>query len=379
LAKPQISLADLVRQGSARAKPGAAPASAAHLRPVTGFGSNPGDLAMLGFVPEALPAGAPLVVALHGCTQTAAGYDQGCGWSSLAARHGFALLLPEQRQANNPNRCFNWFEPGDTTRGRGEAESIRQAIAHLVARHGLDARRVFITGLSAGGAMATAMLATYPEVFAAGAIIAGLPYGSAATMPEAFEAMAAGRPRPAAEWAGLVRAASPHRGPWPRVAVWQGEADTTVRPANAAEIVKQWTTLHGLKAAPATVPATPGHTHRVWRDAAGVPLVEQHAIAGMAHGVPIDAASGVGRKAPFILDVGVSSSQRIAAFFGIAAAEAPHPAVAAEVGRPGVIAIGRDSVARVAPPPPAASEAWPGRDPGTVIRKALALAGLLKN
>ncbi|GGC33286.1 LpqC, poly [Siccirubricoccus deserti] len=376
MGKPYFSLADLVRQGGARMKPANA-ASAPHLRPVTGFGSDPGHLAMLAFVPDGLPVGAPLVVALHGCTQTAAGYDQGCGWSTLAARHGFALLLPEQRQANNPNRCFNWFEPGDTTRGQGEAESIRQAIAHLVAQHSLDARRIFITGLSAGGAMTAAMLATCPEVFAAGAIIAGLPYGSAASMPQAFEAMAGGRPRGAAAWAGLVRAASPHRGPWPRVAVWQGEADTTVRPANAAELVKQWTALHGLADAPVTVPAEPGHTHRAWRDAAGVPLVEYHGIAGMAHGVPVDPASGVAAAAPFILDVGVSSTQRIAAFFGIAAAEAPRPVAPSELaGR--VIAIGRDGAAQVAPPRRDTSGPWPGTGPDQVIRKALAAAGLLK-
>jgi feruloyl esterase len=376
LAKPQISLADLVRRGTARA--GAGDASTAHLRPLTGFGSNPGGLDMLAFLPEALPAGAPLVVALHGCTQTAAGYDEGCGWSTLAARHGFALLLPEQRRCNNPNRCFNWFDPADTTRGRGEAESIHQAIGHLVAQHGLDARRVFVTGLSAGGAMASVMLATYPEVFAAGAIIAGLPYGSAGSMPEAFEAMATGRPRPAAEWAGLVRAASAQAGPWPRVAVWQGEADPTVRPANATEIVKQWTALHGLEDIAATVEAMPGHTQHRWHDAAGVPLVEHHAIAGMAHGVPIDSAGGVGRAAPFILDVGVSSTQSIAAFFGIAAAEAPRVAPAQGLaGR--VIAIGRDGAARVeAPPRRAAASAWPGIDPGQVIRKALAVTGLLK-
>src|SRR5689334_23050100 len=185
---------------------------------------------MLEFVPEDLPAGAPLVVALHGCTQTAGGYDRGTGWSTLAAREGFALLLPEQRQGNNANRCFNWFEPGDTRRDQGEAASIRQMVAHMVERHRLDPQRVFVTGLSAGGAMASVMLATYPEVFAAGAILAGLPYGAAHSMPEAFEAMTTGRPRPARDWAEAVRRASPHRGPWPRVSVWQGEADTTVRP-----------------------------------------------------------------------------------------------------------------------------------------------------
>src|SRR4051812_18114873 len=128
-------------------------APSAHLGDVTAFGSNPGNLRMFTYVPERRPVGAPLVVVLHGCTQTAAGYDEGAGWSTLAERYGFALLLPEQQRANNPNNCFNWFLPGDIRRGQGEALSIYQMIEHMVADEKLDRRRVFVTGLSAGGAM----------------------------------------------------------------------------------------------------------------------------------------------------------------------------------------------------------------------------------
>ncbi len=137
------------------------------LQPLAGFGPNPGALAAKFHVPNGLEEGAPLVVVLHGCTQTAAGYDYHSGWSRLADEAGFALLFPEQQRANNPNLCFNWFLPGDARRGSGEALSIRQMIETMVATHGLDRTRIFITGLSAGGAMASAMLASYPEVFAA--------------------------------------------------------------------------------------------------------------------------------------------------------------------------------------------------------------------
>ena len=115
---------------------------------------NPGALRMLAFVPPGLAPGAPLVVVLHGCTQTAAGYDAAAGWSALATAHGFALLFPEQVRGNNANGCFNWFETGDSRRGGGEAASIAHAVAAAVAQHRLDPARVFITGLSAGGAMA---------------------------------------------------------------------------------------------------------------------------------------------------------------------------------------------------------------------------------
>jgi poly(hydroxyalkanoate) depolymerase family esterase len=343
---------------------------------------------MFAFVPEGLPEGAPLVVALHGCTQNAAGYDRGCGWSDLARQLGFALLLPEQRQANNPNRCFNWFEPGDTARDAGEAASIRQMVAHMLAAHRLDPRRVFVTGLSAGGAMTSVMLATYPEVFAAGAIIAGLPHGAASNMQEAFEAMASGRPRPARGWGDLVRAASPHRGPWPRVSVWQGEADSTVRPVNAEQILRQWTDLHGHSGAPVPEPTTDGHRHRVWRDAAGTILLESHSIAGMAHGVPIHPGEGEqrgGLAGPFILDAGISSTHRIAAFFGLGGAPAAAAMPARSVVPAGIIAIGRDGEARLGAraerPAPAGQAEAPapyGFDPGRVIRRALEAAGLLK-
>ena len=106
------------------------------------------------------------------------------------------------RQANG---CFNWFQSGDIERGHGEAASIRQMVATMVSDHGIDPARVFVTGLSAGGAMTSVMLATYPEVFAGGAIIAGLPYGAATNMQQAFETMYRCPPRAARAWGELVR------------------------------------------------------------------------------------------------------------------------------------------------------------------------------
>src|SRR5690349_17222082 len=129
------------------------------LREVRDFGSNPGNLRMFGYRPSTLADNPALVVVLHGCTQTAAGYDLGAGWSTLADRYGFALLLPEQRRSNNPNGCFNWFQPGHSRRGQGEPLSIRQMIEKSVLDYGIDRRRIFVTGLSAGGAMASIMLA----------------------------------------------------------------------------------------------------------------------------------------------------------------------------------------------------------------------------
>ncbi len=127
------------------------------------FGSNPGGLRMFSFAPDNLQPAPGLVVVLHGCGQTAAAYDLGAGWSMLARHYGFALLMPEQQSLNNANGCFNWFNPDDIARDRGEACSIRQMIARAVDDIGIDRTRIFVTGLSAGGAMTSVMLATYPK------------------------------------------------------------------------------------------------------------------------------------------------------------------------------------------------------------------------
>ena len=151
-----------------------APAADDRLSDLAGVRPNPGDLLGRYYVPAGLKGPAPLVVVLHGCTQNAAVYDHGSGWSRLADKNGFSLLFPEQKRANNPLLCFNWFSGTDNKRGMGEAASIANMIAAMKKAHAIDPARIFVTGLSAGGAMASAMLATYPDIFAGGAIIAGV-------------------------------------------------------------------------------------------------------------------------------------------------------------------------------------------------------------
>ena len=292
------------------------------LREVRDFGSNPGNLRMFTYAPDPLPSSAALTVVLHGCTQTAVGYDYGAGWSTLADRHRFALLFPEQQPSNNLGRCFNWFQPEDSARDHGEALSIRQMIEHFIRTHEIDRRRLFVTGLSAGGATTSVMLATYPELFAGGAIIAGAPYRCATSSAEALASMFQGKVRSAQEWGDLVRAASPHRGPWPKVSVWHGDADLTVAVVNAAEVIKQWTNVHGLPAAPSRQEIVDGHPRRVWVNAAGEDVIEEYIISGMSHGAPIAISTGEqrhGAAGPFSLDVGISSSYHMVTFWGLTA------------------------------------------------------------
>lgn len=285
-----------------------------------GFGTDPGNLRARCHVPEGLAAGAPLVVVLHGCTQTAADYDRGSGWSTLADRHGFALLYPQQRAANNANRCFNWFAAGDVTRDLGEVASIRQMIASMTATYATDPARVFVTGLSAGGAMTMALLATYPEVFAGGAVIAGLPYGTAHSVGDAFQRMrGAGLPA-APALAALIRAAAPAPPRWPTLSVWHGTADQTVSPANMEAIVGAWAEVQGLALAQVDVDGVAGQQRRRWRGSDGQVRIEAYSIAGLGHGTPIDPTGpdAVGAAMPFMLACGIGSTQRIAAGWGIA-------------------------------------------------------------
>ena len=373
------------------------PGAGSPLVEISGFGTNPGALKMFAFVPEQLLPPRALVVVLHGCGQTAAGYDFGTGWSTLAKRYGFALLMPEQQASNNANTCFNWFNPGDIARGRGEAASIRQMVARMVADHKLDSRRIFITGLSAGGAMTSVMLATYPDVFAGGAIIAGLPYGIASNVREALGGMMQSTSRPAGKLGDLVRRASKHRGPWPKVSVWHGSADRTVNPGNANEIVKQWLDVHKLPAAPMSMGDVDGHPREVWWNEDGETVVESYTITDMAHGTPLGLAGNderYGAEGAFLIEAGISSSYHIANFFGLTervspASEAARPAQAPKIVPSAATESlqSSDIAARlwsrthkpVREHKPAPREPKRrGIDVGSVITRALTAAGLMK-
>jgi poly(hydroxyalkanoate) depolymerase family esterase len=319
------------RLGALRQRPpGLADFADSRLAPFQDFGSNPGRLGAWAYIPDGLPEGGPLVVVLHGCTQSARGYDHGAGWSAAAERHGFAVLFPEQQRSNNPNLCFNWFQPQDARRGGGEALSIRQMVNALQVRHAIDRGRVFVSGLSAGGAMAAVMLATYPDVFAGGVVIAGLPFGTAHTVPEAFDRMRGHGEFSADALANLVRSASKHAGPWPTLSVWHGTSDMTVDFSNATALVDQWRALHGVTEAPSSTGRVESYPHRVWRDATGREVIEEYVITGAGHGTPLSTlGADHGETAgPYMLEAGISSTQHSLRFWGIASAtpKAARPA-----------------------------------------------------
>jgi len=283
------------------------------------FGANPGNLGMYEYVPSG-GASIPLVVALHGCQQSVADYDRGTGWSLLAEQEGFALVLPQQRTGNNCQGCFNWFQLEDISPRSGEAASIYSMIMKTMHDHPIDRDRVFITGLSAGGAMACALLASFPHIFEAGAIIAGLPYGAANGSFDAFRAMSYVDSRTSREWGDLVRKLQPQTPPrkWPKVSIWHGDRDATVVPENAAALVRQWTDLHQVRIEDHYFDRVDGQSRHTWRDPNGKTVVELYKIEGMAHGVPINSKySGPGLPDYYSLDAGISSTYHIAKTWGL--------------------------------------------------------------
>lgn len=294
------------------------------LTQVTGFGSNPGNLLMYTHVPAGMPANAPLVVVMHGCTQTASAIEA-TGWSSAANLYKFYVVYPQQQSANNGSSCFNWFEVGDQARDSGEALSIKQMVDHMKASYSIDASRVYVTGFSAGAYMVPVMLATYPDVFSAGAVNAGGPYKCATSSSNAFTCMNGTVDKTPSAWGDLVRNAYPgYTGPRPKVVLWQGLSDTTVKPANMRETMEQWTDVNGIDQAADVSDTVGGFPHKVYQDAGSAARVETYEITGMSHAVAVDpqytfpgGSSACGATGAYASDVNLCSVYYQAQFFGL--------------------------------------------------------------
>jgi hypothetical protein len=242
-------------------------------------------------------------------------------------------------------------------------------------------------------------------VFAGGAVIAGLPFGIASNVREALNGMMQSPSRSAHELGDLVRKASKHKGPWPKLSVWHGSADRTVNPANADEIVKQWLDVHGLPSEPMSTADVDGYPRDVWWNEEGETVVESYTITDMAHGTPLGSAGSdesYGAAGAFLIEAGISSSYHIANFFGLTervslpneVAKQDAKSVAKPAPRPKAPVIPSVATASLQSPDLAAT-LWPrtaiGRpvtpprtrkrtsiDVGSVITRALTAAGLMK-
>lgn len=240
------------------------------------------------FIPSGLgDAPPPLIVMLHGCTQSPDDFARGTRMNALAQEHGYVVAYPAQAQSKNASKCWNWFRSHDQQRGRGEPAIIAALTRHLAKVHGLDERRVYVAGLSAGGAMAAVLGSTYPDVYAAIGVHSGLPVGAAHDLPSAFAAMKQGASTPPAG----VQTAYMDRVP---SIVFHGDADTTVDPCNGEAVIAQCigtpASMRGAEsdAVHATVErgSVPGgrtYTRTVFKNPDGSVTAEQWVVHGAAH------------------------------------------------------------------------------------------------
>ncbi len=285
------------------------------------FGSNPGGLVMKSFVPLGLPPKSPLVVVLHGCRQTPESIDAASGFTGLAKVRRFAVLFPEQTKSNNSQGCFNWFRPSAVAHDRGELLSIRQMIEHACRRHRIDRSRIFIVGLSAGGAMAAALVANYPEVFTGAAFVAGMPVGSARDAMSAFRAMNVGSTTPSSGWGSRVTELSAHKRTYPAISIWQGTSDSVVNPKNADAILQQWLEAGGIDPKSELTETKAWGKRRVWKEVGEVRLAF-YSIAEMGHGLPVKLSKSIQRsKDPYVLAAGISAPLELMQLWGIGSPE----------------------------------------------------------
>jgi poly(hydroxyalkanoate) depolymerase family esterase len=300
---------------------------------VNSFGTNPGNLLMYRYVPANIPANAPLVVVLHGCTQNATNYAGYSGWDTLANHHKFYVIHAEQQSLNNFNLCFNWFLPTDFHRGQGESGSVAQMVDYMKSQYSIDNTKVFVTGLSAGACLTTVMLGAYPDLFSAGAIMAGTPYKSATDATSAMNAMSGLISKTPAQWGDSVRSENPtFSGVYPKVAIFQGTSDLTVNQANATELVKQWTNVQNTDQVADSVNSSyngnPSVIMKQYNNASGKTVVQTYLITNMQHGIAVDPGTcfqqgGTSGFNSYSFDEGFFSTFWAAEFFGII--QNPYP------------------------------------------------------
>lgn len=237
------------------------------------------------YVPPGLDAAdaaaAPLMMMLHGCTQTPADFAAGTRMNALADAHGVRVVYPAQTARDNGQKCWNWFRREDQARDAGEPAILAGIVDDIASRHRVDTRRVYVAGLSAGAAMAVILGRTYPDRFAAVGAHSGLPFGAATDVPGAFAAMQGRSKRPEP-----LRDTQAPRVP---TIVVHGSADHTVRPDNGSAIVADATagntTVAPLRAEPSGTNKVNGRdcTHTAFVDGEGRVCVEHVVIAGAGH------------------------------------------------------------------------------------------------
>jgi feruloyl esterase len=298
-----------------------------NLLEIADFGTNPGNLKMYVYSPENLPknSGVPLVVVLHGCFQNAEAVSETSGWNKLADLNGFVVVYPQQNYTNNASGCFDWFRSKDVNRGRGEVFSIKQMIDYMPNNFGTDSHRVFVSGLSAGAAMAVALMATYPESIKAGAIYAGGPYKVARNAFEAMFVLWLPPNKSPKKWAQRVRSQNPnYKGSYPALIVVHGNRDFVVNIRNSRELIQQWAYLHNVALKSVKIQKEFAGCSKVsrltYKNQSEKDVIVFYKIKELGHALPIkigEAENEGGLNDLFSSNIGFHSTYWVAKDFGI--------------------------------------------------------------
>ncbi|WP_406070254.1 PHB depolymerase family esterase [Micromonospora sp. NBC_01638] len=271
----------------------ATPASAATLTQVTNFGTNPTNLQMHLYVPDRVASRPAILLALHYCTGTGPAFHSGTQYASLADRYGFIVIYPSVTRSS---KCWDVASPQALRRGGGsDPVGLMAMVDYVRQRYAADPARIFATGTSSGAMMTNVMLGDYPDVFAAGASFAGVPFscfatgGSSEWNSECANGQLIKTPQ---QWGDLVRGAYPgYTGQRPRMQIWHGTNDETLRYPNFGEQVKQWTNVHGLSQTPTyTDSPQSGYTRTRYGSSGPMAPVEAISMQGVTHNLPVDAA-----------------------------------------------------------------------------------------
>ena len=285
----------------------AAPAAAATLQEITGFGTNPTNLRMHLYVPDRLPANPALLVAVHYCTGSGPAFYSGTSFASLADRYGYIVIYPSATRSGN---CFDVSSPGALRHdGNSDPVGIVSMVRYVQDRYRTDPARTVVTGASSGAMMTNVLLGDYPDVFRAGAAFMGVPFACFATTDGSGwnSACANGQVSKTPQaWGDLVRGAYPgYSGARPRMQVWHGTDDATLRYPNFAEEIKQWTNVHGVSQTPAmTDTPQSGWTRTRYGSSSAQAPVEAISVANTGHSLP---QSGMAERAVTFLGLDTTS------------------------------------------------------------------------
>jgi len=255
----------------------------------------------------------PLIVMLHGCTQNPDDFATGTGMNAAAEENNCFVAYPAQAQSANGSHCWNWFKPEDQRRDQGEPSIIADITREIARNYKIDPRRIYVAGLSAGGAMAAVMGASYPELFAAVGIHSGLPYAVAHDMPSAFAAMKRSKAKGATRSAATASGPTPFRNNMP-VIVFHGDRDATVHPANGDQVLAQCLSSAGqgadVKVEKGAEPNGRAYTKSLHHDAQGKRIAEKWVVHGAGH-----AWSGGSSKGSYTDPRGPNAAQEMLRFF----------------------------------------------------------------